>query len=94
MTTYLHLQPAYGRDYKSKRDIAAALLAGKDFEAAMGLRGGYITLTEAREKGYTHAQVRFGQLRKVTVLDLAEDKLQKAAQPPKPRKRKEDTSAP
>lgn len=31
-SNYHELQPAYGRDYKSKAEVEAAFRAGKDFE--------------------------------------------------------------
>lgn len=64
--------PAYGRDYKSKAAVEADLLAGKDF-IFQGYAGnaGYINLEGLHQAGYSEANVRYGQLRKVMVVKVA-----------------------
>lgn len=42
----LVLVPAYGRDYKSKKEVMAAWLAGKDFRVEP--QGCYINLSDAQ----------------------------------------------
>ena len=39
------IAPAYGRDYKTKAEVLAALDAGKDF-LTQGLDSGYVSLSE------------------------------------------------
>ena len=68
------LVPAYGRDYKSKKEILEDLAKGKDFDLQTFNGGGYVT---ARELDITYsegwsAQVRFGNLRKVTSVSSKE----------------------
>lgn len=44
----LHLIPAYGRDYKSKKAVLADWEAGKDFK--MVPRGSYVSKRDLSEK--------------------------------------------
>jgi hypothetical protein len=67
------LQPAYGRDYKSKKEIQADLDAGKDFICAdmFGPAAGQlINLEGLRELGQTMVNVRYKQNRAVTVIKV------------------------
>lgn len=66
------LTPAYGRDYKSKKEVQADLDAGKDFLVAdlFSGGGGYINKPQILESGVRQVTVRYGQLRKVTVLQV------------------------
>lgn len=67
--------PAYGRDYRSVKEIFADLAAGKDFIWSMyGDRwdGKPINLSQLRELGYRKINARYGKLRKVAVIDLPE----------------------
>ena len=64
------LQPAYGRDYKSKKEIEADLAADKDFIVAdmFGPAAGkYVNRPQLIEMGQTMVNVRYAQNRKVTV---------------------------
>ena len=88
--SHLTLVPAYGRDYKSKREVENDLLKGKDFTVAGYNSGGYIDLEGLSEATYTTANVRFGQLRKVCVVNVAklrEMQLAGIKEMPAPKKR-------
>jgi hypothetical protein len=61
------LQPAYGRDYKSKAEVQAALDEGKDFIMPSGQ---YIAIEELRKHGIKNIEVRYGKLRKVCVCEV------------------------
>jgi hypothetical protein len=77
----INLVPAYGRDYKSKKEIIADLIADKDFTIAdmsNPFDGRYINLSQIRETPYKNFQVRYGKLRKITTITLAE--IDKAAE--------------
>lgn len=58
------IMPAYGRDYRNKREIIDDLNEGKDFIETGSRR--YINRSELLELGYTEVLVRYGGLRKVT----------------------------
>ena len=60
--------PAYGRDYKSKREIVEDLAAGKDFIETQ--TGRYIGIEELRGLGLKEVVVRYGKLRKTTLVKL------------------------
>lgn len=66
---YLTLVPAYGRDYKSGKDVQADWDAGKDFQINDMMHpndGAYINKPQA-EKGTTY-NIRFKQLRNIKVI--------------------------
>lgn len=77
----LHLIPAYGRDYKTKADVQAAWMAGKDFLVA-DMSNPWDGKPVNREQiyqaqmepgsgiGHTSVQIRYGGLRKVAVLSM------------------------
>lgn len=82
MTTYIGLQPAYGRDYKSKSEVARDLLANRDFLDISSGRHIYINLPQIRETypgANVQLKVRYGALRKVCMLPVS--KLESLAQP-------------
>jgi len=54
------LTPAYGRDYKSKAEVTAALIAGKDFKTVSGQ---YCTASDFKGKTI---EVRYNKLRAFT----------------------------
>ena len=56
------LQPAYNRDYKSRKALLADWVAGKDFQDALSMR-------YCSSRDFTRdVTIRYGQLRKVTIL--------------------------
>lgn len=57
------LTPAYGRDYKSKKEVEEALAAGKDFVVQPD--GSYINYAELPRGSH---QVRYAKLKKVCVI--------------------------
>ena len=73
----MKLIPAYGRDYKSKKAIAADLAMDKDFIISDYFNrydGKPINLSQLKEEGYKQVTVRYQQLRKVAVIKLPEVK--------------------
>lgn len=60
------ITPAYGRDYKSVKEVQADFDADKDFVEAMS--GSYINKTQLVELKQRSVNVRYAKLRKVTVL--------------------------
>ena len=62
-----------GRDYRTKKSIIASLEANEDFrlhDMASQWDGSRINLPQLRTAGYHTVNVRYGQLRKVCVIDL------------------------
>jgi len=67
--TYLTVVPAYGRDYKSQKEVKAAWAEGKDFrieDMSSPDNGRYVNKDD-KVKGITF-NVRFDQNRKVCVI--------------------------
>ena len=67
------LQPAHGRDYKSRKAIETDLREHKDFviaDISHPSCGKYINLPQLLEEGYKTVNVRHHQNRKVTVVKL------------------------
>lgn len=67
------LTPAYGRDYKSRKEIEADLNAGKDFiiaDISSPWDGKPVNKDGLIELGQTMVNVRYNKLRKVTVVKI------------------------
>lgn len=60
---YIEVIPAYGRDYKNKKEIEADLVAGKDFQLTTTRQ--YLTLTDMVAHNF-RVIVRYGNQMKVT----------------------------
>ena len=63
------LTPAYGRDYKSKRAIAADLNSGSDF--VLQPQGCYANDESLADMDCTAVNVRYKSMRSVAVLTLS-----------------------
>lgn len=82
----MHLVPAYGRDYKNKKEIQAALEANKDFviaDMSSPYDGKPVNLEQLQQIGegsqqatYKTLYVRYKRLTEVAVFQVA--KLKKA----------------
>lgn len=69
-----NLAPAYGRDYKSKREVLADLKQGKDFIITNVFDpsdGKPINLPALMAAGFDSVQIRYSRLRKVMVVQLS-----------------------
>ena len=67
--TYLTVVPAYGRDYRTKREVAEAWANGKDFRISDFFSpddGRYVSIRDCPPNTQIH--VRYDKLRKVTVI--------------------------
>ncbi len=67
------LTPAYGQDYKSKKEVQAAIDAGKDFIIAdfnHPYSGKPINKEQLIESGNTMVNVRYNGSRKITVIKV------------------------
>lgn len=63
---YLSAIPAYGRDYKSAKDVKADWEAGKDFLIQDVREHGYIN--KADKPANVTLNIRYAKLRKVVVI--------------------------
>lgn len=67
--TYLTVVPAYGRDYRTKREVTEAWATGKDFrisDMSSPDDGRYVSIRDCPSN--TRIRVRYDKLRKVTVI--------------------------
>lgn len=66
------LAPAYGRDYKSKREVIEAWNNDRDFVMTDLISGGgYVNRRDLRVSGFVGSlKLRYGKLRKIAVLDV------------------------
>lgn len=70
----LHLIPAFGRDYKSKKEIEGSLVGDLDFiiaDISSQYDGKPINLPQIKEAGYTHLNVRYAKQTKAAVIEVA-----------------------
>jgi len=70
---YLTLTPAYGRDYKSQKEVKTAWETGADFIIADMFHkdcGRYINLEDAQKGGIPAVCIRFANLRKIAVIEV------------------------
>lgn len=70
MGTYLSAIPAYGRDYKSKKEVKIAWESGADFIETQG----YACFNKDDNMGCSQINFRYSNLRKVAVLDVLKNK--------------------
>lgn len=66
MTRYLSAVPAYGRDYKSKKEVLADWEAGKDFLIQDFQESGYINKAD-KPAGVT-LNIRYKKLTQICVI--------------------------
>ena len=69
----MNLIPAYGRDYKSKAEVEKDFNDGKDFtiaDVSSPYDGKYINKPQVIEAGVSIVTVRYGKLRKVTMIPV------------------------
>lgn len=64
---YITCIPAYGRDYKTKKEVLAAWEAGKDFIVQDMFSSGYINKEDADRQGIT-VNIRYKRLTQVCVI--------------------------
>ena len=70
MTHSVTVRAAYGRDYKSQKEIKADWEAGKDFMNVGIYGGGYINREDAKQAGIASITVRFKQDREICVIKV------------------------
>ena len=72
----MHIIPAYGRDYKSKKEVEEAWNAGKDFiisDISAGASDGrYINKEDALNHKIKEVNIRYKKLTQVVVIKVEE----------------------
>jgi hypothetical protein len=74
MKRFLHVVPAYGRDYKSKKEVLADWNAGKDFKVcdiSSPFDGSSVNKEDAeKDSDLWEVHVRFAKLAKIAAIRI------------------------
>jgi len=71
---YVVISPAYGRDYKSSRDAAAAFTSGVDFRMeSIQFGGAYCSIRDFAPG--VKVEVRYNKLQRVVIVEAKHDHL-------------------
>ena len=77
MNHTLTVKNAYGRDFKSKREILEHYKANKDFQNLNPMvSGAYVNKKDAKRFKVGYLNVRYNNLMKIAVIDVNKDKFQ------------------
>ena len=75
MNHTLTVKNAYGRDFKSKREILAHYKANKDFQNLNPMvSGAYVNKKDAKRFKVGYLNVRYNNLMNIAVIDVNKDK--------------------
>ncbi len=75
MNHTLTVRNAYGRDFKSKREILEHYNSNKDFQN-LSLTNGIVNKQDAKRFKVGYLNVRYNNLMKIAVIDVSKDKFQ------------------
>ena len=76
MNDTLTVSNAYGRDFKSKREILEHYNLNKDFQNLGINQGAYVNKKDAKKFKVAFLNVRYNNLMKIAVIDVSKDKFQ------------------
>ena len=76
MNHTLTVRNAYGRDFKSKREILEHYNSNKDFQNLGINQGAYVNKKDAKKFKVAFLNVRYNNLMKIAVIDVSKDKFQ------------------
>ena len=76
MNHTLTVRNAYGRDFKSKREILEHYNSNKDFQNLGISSGAYVNKKDAKRFKVGYLNVRYDNLMKKAVIDVNKDKFQ------------------
>ena len=76
MNDTLTVSNAYGRDFKSKREILEHYSSNKDFQNLGINQGAYVNKKDAKKFKVAFLNVRYNNLMKIAVIDVSKDKFQ------------------
>ena len=71
----INVLPAYGRDYKNKKEILKDYLENKDFQVSDITNHPYLNKSDCLKMGIACLIVRYGNLRKVTSINVIKNKM-------------------
>jgi len=79
MNQRLTVKNAYGRDFKSKKEILEHYKSNRDFQICFNLgikQGSYINKQDAKKFEVSILNVRYNNLMKIAVIDVKKDNFQ------------------
>ena len=76
MNHTLTVRNAYGRDFKSKREILEHYNFNKDFQNLGISSGAYVNKENAKKYKVAFLNVRYNNLMKIAVIDISKDNFQ------------------
>ena len=76
MNHTLTVRNAYGRDFKSKKEILEHYNSNKDFQNLGINQGAYVNKKDAKRFKVAFLNVRYNNLMKIAVIDVNKDKFQ------------------
>lgn len=68
--SHLTLSPAYGRDYKSAKEVKADWESGKDFDVQSMFASGYINKADALAQGIKSVNIRYKRMANICVIKV------------------------
>ena len=71
----INVLPAYGRDYKNKKEILKDYLDNKDFEVSDISNKGKINKTDCLRYGIACLIIRYGNLRKTASINVVKNRM-------------------
>ena len=71
----INVLPAYGRDYKNKKEILNDYLANKDFEVSDISNKGKINKSDCLRYGVACLIIRYGNLRKTASINVIKNRM-------------------
>ena len=71
----INVLPAYGRDYKNKKEILKDYLDNRDFEVSDISNKGKINKSDCLKMGIACLIVRYGNLRKVASINVVKNRM-------------------
>ena len=71
----LSVKPAYGRDYKNKKEILADYLANKDFEVSDISNKGKVNKSDCLRYGVACLIIRYSNLRKTASINVVKNRM-------------------
>ena len=75
MNHTLTVRNAYGRDFKSKREILEHYNSNKDFQNLGINQGAFVNKKDAKRFKVGYLNVRYKNLMNIAVIDVSKDKL-------------------
>ena len=71
----INVLPAYGRDYKNKKEILADYLANKDFEVSDISNKGKVNKSDCQKMGIACLIIRYSNLRKTASINVIKNRM-------------------